>query len=71
MDQAQKLLKNQQPAVLKDPFPQGQNAALVSNVAGGIANTPDQIISTWFDPIPCSILGTRTMRWRIQKRVSL
>ena len=42
MDQAQKLLKNQQPVVLKDPFPQGQNATSVSNVAGGTANAHDQ-----------------------------
>ena len=42
MEQTQKLLKNQQPAILKDPFPQGQNAASVSNVAGGTANSPDQ-----------------------------
>ena len=42
IDQAQKLLKNQQPTILNDPFPQGQNAASVSNVAGGTANTPDQ-----------------------------
>ena len=42
MDQAQRLLKNKQPAVLKDPFPQGQNVALVSNIAGGTANAPDQ-----------------------------
>ena len=42
IDQAQKLLKNQQPTVLKDPFPQGENAASVSNVAGGTANVPDQ-----------------------------
>ena len=34
MDQAQKLLKAQQPAVLKDPFRQGQNSASASNVAG-------------------------------------
>ena len=40
MDQAQKLLKNQQLIVLKDPFPQGQNPSLVSNVAGGNANAP-------------------------------
>ena len=40
IDQAQKLLKNQQPAVLKDPFPQGQNAASVSNVAGGTFGAP-------------------------------
>ena len=42
MDQAQKLLKNQQPTVLKDPFPQGQNAASVSNVAEGTSNALDQ-----------------------------
>ena len=41
MDQAQKLLKAQQPAVLKDPFPQGQNSASASNVAGGTQNAPD------------------------------
>ena len=27
MDHAQKLLKQQQPVVLKDPFPQGKNVA--------------------------------------------
>ena len=42
MDQAQKLLKNQQPIVLKDPFPQGQNVASVSNIVGGTANAPAQ-----------------------------
>ena len=42
MDQAQKLLKNQQPVVLKDPFPQGQNVASASNVAGGTPNDLDQ-----------------------------
>ena len=41
MDQAQKLLKAQQPAVLKDPFPQGQNSASASNVAGGTQTGPD------------------------------
>ena len=41
MDQAQNLLKNQQPIVLKDPFPQGQNAASVSNVVGATASAPD------------------------------
>ena len=40
IDQSQKLLKNQQPVVLKDPFPQGQNAASVSNVAGGTSSVP-------------------------------
>ena len=41
MEQAQKLLKAQQPAVLKDPFPQGQNSASASNVARGTSNSPD------------------------------
>ena len=41
IDQAQKLLKNQQPVVLKDPFLQGQNFAATSNVAGGTLNAPD------------------------------
>ena len=41
MDQAQKLLKAQQPVVLKDPFPQGHNSASASNVAGGTQNAPD------------------------------
>ena len=36
MDQAQKLLKSQQPAVLKDPFPQGKNSASASNVSPSI-----------------------------------
>ena len=40
MDQAQKLLKNQQLVVLKDPFPQGQNTTSVSNVAGGTYSAP-------------------------------
>ena len=40
IDQAQESLKNQQPVVLKDPFPQGQNVASVSNVAGETANSP-------------------------------
>ena len=34
------MLKNQQPVVLKDPFPQGQNAASVSNVAKGTSSAP-------------------------------
>ena len=42
IDQAQKLIKNQQPAVLKDPFSQGQNAASVSNVVGSTSNAHDQ-----------------------------
>ena len=42
IDQAQKLLKNQQPTLLKDPFPEGQNATSVSNIARGISNAPDQ-----------------------------
>ena len=42
IDQAQKLLKNQQSVILKDPFPQGQNAASVSYVDGGTANALDQ-----------------------------
>ena len=41
MDQAQKLLKAQQPAILKDPFPQGQNSASGSNVVGGTQTAPD------------------------------
>ena len=41
MDQARKLLKSQQLAVLKDPFPQGQNSASASNVVGGTQNAPD------------------------------
>ena len=41
MEQAQKLLKAQQPAVLKDPFPQGQNSASASNAVGGTPNSPD------------------------------
>ena len=40
MDQAQNLLKNQQPTVLNDPFPQGQNATSVSNVVGGTSGAP-------------------------------
>ena len=42
MDQYQKLLKNQEPTILKDLFPQGQNAASFSNIAECIANAPDQ-----------------------------
>ena len=41
MDQAQKLLKAQQPAVPKDPFPQGQDSASASNVVGGTQTAPD------------------------------
>ena len=41
MEQAQKLLKAQQSAVLKDPFPQGKNSALASNTAGGTSNAPE------------------------------
>ena len=40
IDQAQKLFKNQQPVVLKDPFPEGQNATSLSNVAGGTPGAP-------------------------------
>ena len=40
MEQAQNLLKTQQPAVLKDPFPRGHNSAYVSNVAGGTSIAP-------------------------------
>ena len=40
MDQAQNLLKNQQPALLKDPFPKGKNTTYVSNVAGGTSSAP-------------------------------
>ena len=42
MDQAQKLLKNQQSVVLKVPFPQGQNATSVSNIEGGTSNAFEQ-----------------------------
>ena len=38
---SQKLLKAQQLVVLKDPFPQGQNSASASNVAGGNQTAPD------------------------------
>ena len=41
MEQAQKLLQTQPPAVLKDPFPQGQNSASASTVAGGTQAAPD------------------------------
>ena len=41
MDQSQKLLKIQQPSVLKDTFPQGQNSTSASNVAGGTPNALD------------------------------
>ena len=40
MEQAQKLLKNQQPVVLKDPFPQGHNVAYILNVARGTTSVP-------------------------------
>ena len=41
MEQAQKLLKAQQPTVLKDPFPQGQNSASASTVVGDSQTAPD------------------------------
>ena len=41
MDQAQKLLKAQQPAILKDPFPQWQNSASASTIAGGTQTASD------------------------------
>ena len=41
MEQGQKLLKAQQLAILKDPFPQGQNSASTSNVVGGTSGAPD------------------------------
>ena len=34
------MLKNQQPVVLKDPFPQGQNGASISNVVEGTSSAP-------------------------------
>ena len=40
MEQAQKLLKNQQLVILKDPFSQGQNAASSSNVSEVTPSTP-------------------------------
>ena len=40
MEQAQKLLKVQQPTVLKDPFPQGQKSSSVSNIVGGTSSAP-------------------------------
>ena len=62
MDQAQKLLKAQQPAVLKDPFPQGQNSASASNVAGAPKLPLTQTISTWLDLRLCCRQGTKIMR---------
>ena len=41
MEQAQKLLKGHQLAILKDPFPQGQNSASASNAVGGTPNAPN------------------------------
>ena len=41
IEQAQKLLKGQKLAVLKDPFPQGHNSTSASNGAGGTPNAPD------------------------------
>ena len=41
MEQAHKLLKAQQPTILKDPFPQGQDFASASNAAGGTPNDAD------------------------------
>ena len=46
IDQAKKLLKKQQPTVLKDPFPQGENAASVSNIAGALLMLLKKTIST-------------------------
>ena len=41
MEQAQKMLKGQQPVVLKDPFLQGHISASTSNVVGGSPNALD------------------------------
>ena len=40
MEQAHKLLKNQEPTVQKDPFPEEQNAASTLNVVGGSFSAP-------------------------------
>ena len=40
MEQAQKLLKNQQPTVMKDPFTQGHNETSTLNVAEGSYSAP-------------------------------
>ena len=53
MEQAQKMLKGQQPVVSEDPFPQGQNFASASNVAGGTPNAldPNYINMVWSEPL--------------------
>ena len=54
MEQAQKLLKNQQSVVLKDPFPQGKNAASISIVVKSTSSAPpDQnyINMVWYSTI--------------------
>ena len=70
MEQAQKLLKAQQLAALKDPFPQGHNSTLASNVVGAPQMLLNPIISTWFDPRLYYRPGTRTMKKRPRRRVS-
>ena len=40
IDQAQKLLKQQQPDVLEDPFAQGKNATSSSKYIGGTSSSP-------------------------------
>ena len=61
MEQAQKLLKAQQPDVLKDPFPQGQNFTSASNVAGCTLGAPDPnyINMVWYS----TLLQTRNKNY--------
>ena len=40
MEQAQKLIMNQHSTVMKDPFPQGQNATSTSKDVGGTSSSP-------------------------------
>ena len=64
MDQAHKLLKGQQSAVLKDPFPQGQNFVLASNVAGG---TPNSLNTNYINMVQSqTLLQTRNNKYEIE-----
>ena len=61
MEQAQKLLKGQQSAILKDRFPQGQNFASASNAAGGIPNAPGP---NYINMVQCqTLLQTRNKNY--------
>ena len=64
MEQAQKLLKGQQPAVLKNPFPQGHNSASASNAARG---TPNSLDPKYINMVQSeTLLQTRNKNYEIE-----